>query len=96
MMCSNDINRILLNNLNSKKHNIIKFYAWLENNENIPFFIKIKVLYTCLFSSLLYSAEAWGELTQINNDILKIEKRSPKEMSWREKWYNKRSYSCRA
>ena len=49
-------------------HNVAKFYSWLEINEDTPFFVKIKVLYTCLFASLLYSVEAWGDLQQVEKD----------------------------
>ena len=51
-----------------------KYHEWLSDNEEIPFLIKIKVLYSCLFSSIVYSCEAWGELHKISGDLLKIEK----------------------
>lgn len=54
--------------------NIAKFYAWLQYNENSPFFVKLKVLYACLFSSMLYSVEAWGNIEGlIEKRLRKIE-----------------------
>ena len=43
---SNDVGKVINFNLSSKTVNIIIFYAWLD-------FVKMKVLYACLFSSLL-------------------------------------------
>ena len=59
---SEELEKIIDNNLTKKMSNIAKFYAWLQYNENTPFFIKMKVLYACLFESLLYSVEAWGDI----------------------------------
>ena len=58
--------------------NIAKFHAWLEYNESTPFFIKIKVLYGCLFASMLFSAEAWGNLSRVDNSLLKNERKAIK------------------
>ena len=63
---SNDVYTLIQTNLNSKMFNLVKFYAWLEDNENTPFFIKIRVLYACLFASILYSVEAWGDVAKYN------------------------------
>ena len=71
---SNNIYKLIENNLNSKMFNIAKFYAWLEYNKTTPFFIKIKVLYTCLFESLLYSCEAWGDISFVAEKLLKTER----------------------
>ncbi len=59
-------------------YNVIKYYAWLECNEETPFFIKIKTLYTCLFLSIFYSIEAWGDISQYGERILNIEKEALK------------------
>lgn len=37
----------------------------------MPFYAKIKVLYTCLFAALLYSVEAWGDTLKIERDAFK-------------------------
>ena len=58
--------------------NVAKFHAWLEYNDQTPFFIKINVLYACLFASLLYSAEAWGDLSKIETSLLATEKKALK------------------
>ena len=54
--------------------NINKFYLWLDNNTNTPFKIKIKVLDTCLFTSLLYGVEAWWNIDIFSKYISKIER----------------------
>ena len=75
---SNDIYKIIQNNLNRTMGNIVKFYAWLEDNEDTPFDIKLKVLYTCLFSSMLYSVEAWGDTSKYETKLMKIEQEALK------------------
>jgi hypothetical protein len=75
---SDNIYILIENNLNSKMFNIAKFHAWLEYNDQTPFFIKIKVMYACLFASLLYSAEAWGDLSKIETTLLATEKKALK------------------
>ena len=52
--------------------------AWLEYNEDTPFFVKMKVLYACLFASLLYSVEAWGNVNQLKEKLMKIERKALK------------------
>lgn len=75
---NNDVTKIIENNLTSKMSNLVKFYSWLDYNEDTPFFVKIKVLYTCLFTSLLYSVEAWGGVNQFKEQLLKIEREALK------------------
>ena len=75
---SDDIRELVENNLKSKMFNVAKFHAWLEYNDTTPFFIKTKVLYACLFMSLLYSAEAWGDILRIEKKLLAIEKKALK------------------
>ena len=41
--------------------NIIKFYAFLRSNRNAPVDIKLKVLESCIVSSLLHNAETWAD-----------------------------------
>ena len=61
--------------------NIVKFYAWLEYNEDTPFFVKINVkIYICLFAALLYSVEAWGDVNELENKLLKIEREALKRV----------------
>ena len=75
---TDDIYELVKNNLNSKMFNVPKFYAWLEYNETTPFFIKIKVLNSCLFQALLYSSEAWGNLTEIESELRSMEQKALK------------------
>ena len=75
---TDDIYELVKNNLNSKMFNIPKFYAWLEDNETTPFFIKLKVLHSCLFQALLYSAEAWGNLKEIESGLRIMEQKALK------------------
>ena len=58
--------------------NVPKFYAWVEYNEDTLFFIKLRVLYGCMFASLIYSSEAWGDLKKIENTLLTIETKALK------------------
>ena len=75
---SSDISRLIQFNFNKKKVNITKFYSWLHLNESTPFPLKLRVLYGCMFSALLYSCEAWGDLSCITNSILEIERKGIK------------------
>ena len=65
-------------NLKKKEVNISKFYFWLQNNENMPFPLKLRILYGCMFSALLYSCEAWGDFSSIENMILMKERKALK------------------
>ena len=77
---TDDIHELIQSNLRSKMFNIAKFYAWLEYNEPTPFFIKVKVLYGCMFASLLYSAEAWGDLSLVEKSLLVTERKALKSI----------------
>ena len=57
-----DTRRLIEFNIHKKMGNIAKFYAWLELNADTPINLKIKVLYSCLFASIIYSCEAWGSV----------------------------------
>ena len=77
---SGNIEHIIENNLDSKVNTIVRYYAWLHENNDTPFYIKIQVLYTCLFTSILYSAEAWSNISKhIEEKILKIEREALKQ-----------------
>ena len=65
-------------NYNKKKLNIAKFYAWLQINRDTPFMLKMRVLYGCMFAALLYSCEAWGDISHICDDLLAIERKALK------------------
>ena len=42
--------------------NVIKFYAFLRINKNAPVAIKLKVLDSCIISSILHNAETWADV----------------------------------
>ena len=44
-------------NIKDRAGRLCKFYAWLEDNDDTPIEIKLLVLDTCLFNSLLYGVE---------------------------------------
>ena len=54
-------------------HNIHKFYGWLEVNTNTPIEVKLLVLYSGVFSALLYGVETWEDIELIKKEILSIE-----------------------
>ena len=65
-------------NFNKKKLNIAKFYSWLQINRDTPFMLKMRVLYGCMFAAILYSCEAWGDISHIADDLLAIERKALK------------------
>ena len=69
---------LILANLNKKVFNISKFYNWLDVNESALFIIKLRVLYSCMFASVLYSCESWGDVTIITDKLLEIERNALK------------------
>ena len=68
-----DFTKIIKHNLNDRKGRICKFYAWLEDNKDTPIEVKLLVLDNCLFSSLLYSVETWGDISCIEKELRAIE-----------------------
>ena len=75
---SNDMNKIIMFNLNQRMGSVCKFYAWLEVNEETPIGIKILVLDSCLFNSILYAVETWGNITCIDGKLRVIEQKALK------------------
>ena len=47
---------------------VIKFISFVQKNNDVPFFVKIKVFKACVMSSLLYGCESWlsGDLRPIS------------------------------
>ena len=64
---------IIQHNLNDRKGRICKFYAWLEDNKDTPIEFKLLVLDNCLFLSLLYGVETWGDISCIEKEVRMIE-----------------------
>ena len=75
---SDNIADLILKNFNKKQYVIVKFYDWLEHNASLPFYLKLRVLYSCMFSTLLYSCEVWGDLKEIKDRILLTERKALK------------------
>ena len=75
---TSDIGTIILFNYKKKINVTCKFYAWLEMNQDTPFKLKMKVLYGCMFPSLLYSCETWGDFECIKKDLLRTERKALK------------------
>ena len=72
---NNDLSTLIAFNIKKKMFTIRKFYEWLTDNEETPFTIKIKVLYSCLFSSIIYSCETWGDPAMLSDNLRKIERK---------------------
>ena len=53
--------------------NVARYYAWLEVNDDTPVDVKLLVLDQCMFTALLYSVEAWGDISFIEDRLLKTE-----------------------
>ena len=73
---SNDIKDHILNNINDRKGQIYKFYAWLDYNMDTPIKVKLLVLYNCVFSSILYGAETWYDISTVSEDLLLLERQA--------------------
>ena len=65
-------------NFEKKKFNTAKFYAWLQINRDTPFVLKMRVLYGCMFAAVLYSCEAWGDISHLGEMLLAIERKALK------------------
>ena len=65
-------------NLNKKTFIICEFYGWLQVNRETPIILKIRVLYGCMFAAILYSCEAWGNIEEIKDQLLAMERKALK------------------
>ena len=65
-------------NLNKKTFHIGEFYGWLQANRETPIILKIRVLYGCMFAAILYSCEAWGNVDEIKEQLLAMERKALK------------------
>ena len=70
---TDNINDIILRNWNKRIGNISKFYAWLEINNNTPIEVKLLLLDNCMFSSILYGIETWGNISCIEKKLIDVE-----------------------
>ena len=75
-----DLDKLLQFNLSKKMFVTCKFYSWLKMNEETPFKLKMKTLYCCMFESMIYSCEAWCDISGIVDKLLKVEKKALKSI----------------
>ena len=75
---TNDINKIIDINMNERINNVCKFYSWLEVNDETPIEIKLLVLDSCIFNSILYGIETWGNIGHIEQKLRLIEQKALK------------------
>ena len=71
-----DVDRIITFNIDDRFHNWVKFYEWLEVNEETPIEIKTLVLDNCLFHSILYAAEVFGNINCIEKKLRLAEQKA--------------------
>ena len=72
---TDSMDEIILMNFSKRIGNITKYYAWLELNETTPIEIKLMVLESCMFNSILYGIEAWGNFECIEKRLLLTERK---------------------
>ena len=77
---TNDFNKIISINLNVRMSNFSKFYSWLEANVETPIEIKLLVIDNCMFSSILYAVDTWGDITCIEEKIMLAERKALKRI----------------
>ena len=73
-----DIEKIIKSNIEARSHNWVKFYSWLEINEETPIEIKILVLDTCLYMCILHSVEVFGDIRCIEKELRLAEQKALK------------------
>ena len=71
-----DVNLIISFNVEDRKHNWVKFYGWLEVNSETPIEIKLLVLDNCLFCSILYGFEVFGNIDCVEKDLRLAEQKA--------------------
>ena len=78
VICSDIQKDHIVKNINHRKGNLVKFYAWLEYNVDTPFEIKLLALYNCVLASIFYCAETWYEIDEVKEDMLLMERQALK------------------
>lgn len=71
-----NINKDIKEEVKSKEKAFNKYFSFLQQNYNAPLNVKLKVLHACLYLSVLYNCETWGnanlnDLEKQYRDILK-------------------------
>ena len=73
-ICSDALKDHILKNINNRKGNLSKFYAWLQYNENTPIILKLLVMYNCVLAAIFYCAETWYEIDEVSQEMLLMER----------------------
>ena len=73
---TNNIDMIIKFNIDGRLHNWVKFYGWLEANEETPIEVKVLVLDACFFSAILYAVEVFGDITCVEKDLRLYEQKA--------------------
>ena len=73
---TNDVNKIIKFNIDSRLHNWSIFFGWLEANEETPIEVKLLVLDGCFFSTILYAVEVFGDITCVEKQLRLYEQKA--------------------
>ena len=64
----------MMKNINLRKGNVAKFYAWLQYNEHTPILMKLILLCNCVLAAIFYCLETWYEIDQVSQEMLLMER----------------------
>ena len=70
---TDNVQELVAKNFEKKKANVAKFYLWLQINGDAPFVSEMRVVYSCMFESIIYSCESWCDTGHISDSLLAIE-----------------------
>ena len=73
---TNDVDKIIMFNIDERFSQWCKFYEWLEVNEETPIEIKLTVLDACLFLSILYAVEVFGDISCVERKLRLAEQKA--------------------
>ena len=73
-ICSDILKDHILKNINHRKGNMSKFYAWLQYNQDTPIMMKLIVLYNCVLAAIFYCSETWYEIDEVSQEMLSMER----------------------
>ena len=62
--CDASIHTALKQHVQDKKKHLLKLNMFFSKNQDIPFFVKLKVLNACFMSAILYSCESWINISR--------------------------------
>ena len=67
------VQELVVKKFEKTKPNVSKFYPWLQINGDAPFVFEMRVVYSCMFESIIYSCESWGDIGHISDSLIAIE-----------------------